>query len=55
MAIRTLKHGYIVTTYPCNNGYVSEVINKYGVSEKCKYSFDVLEARNTHNKLLKTV
>lgn len=55
MAIRTLKHGYIVTTYPCNNGYVSEVINKYGVSEKCKYSFDVLEARNTHNKLLTTV
>lgn len=27
MAIRTIKHGYVVTTYPCNNGYVSEVIN----------------------------
>ena len=39
----------------CNNGYVSEVINKYGVSEKCKYSFDVMEAREKHNKLLKTV
>lgn len=30
MPKRTVKHNHLVSTYPCNNGYVTETVNRNG-------------------------
>lgn len=55
MAQRNFKNGHAICTYPCNTGYVTEVIDAYGKVEKCVFSATVPEAKATHSRLLSNI
>ena len=55
MPKRTIKRNYVVSTYPCNCGYVTETIDKYGRSMRCVFSKTNEEANKQHNIALYTL
>ena len=55
MPKRTIKRNYVVSTYPCNGGYVTETIDKYGRSMRCVFSKTNEEANKQHNIALYTL
>lgn len=55
MAQRNFKNGHAISTYPCNTGYVTEIIDTYGRVEKCVFSATVPEAKATHSRLLSNI
>lgn len=55
MAQRNFKNGHAICTYPCNTGYVTEIIDTYGRVEKCVFSATVPEAKATHSRLLSNI
>lgn len=55
MAQRNFKNGHAISTYPCNHGYVTEVIDAYGRMEKCIFSLTPTEAKATHSRLLSNI
>lgn len=55
MAQRNFKNGHAITTYPCNHGYVTEIIDAYGRTEKCVFSTTPAEAKATHSRLLSNI
>ena len=55
MPKRTIKRNYVVSTYPCNGGYVTETIDKYGRSMRCVFSKTNEEAGKQHNMALHTL
>ena len=55
MATRTLKHGYVITTYPCNNGFITETIDKFGRSIRCAYDFTKADSERRHNQFLSAI
>lgn len=55
MAQRNFKNGHAISTYPCNHGYVTEVIDTYGRMEKCIFSTTPAEAKATHSRLLSNI
>ena len=55
MPKRTIKRNYVVSTYPCNGGYVTATIDKYGRSMRCVFSKTNEEAGKQHNMALHTL
>lgn len=49
MPKRTFKKGCVISTYPCNGGYVTETIDKYGRSIRCVFSKTNEEAGKQHS------
>ena len=52
MSKRTFKNGCAVTTYQSNNGYVTEIIGKFGDVLRLTYDFTEAQALRSHEKYL---
>ena len=52
MPKRTIKHNHIVSTYPCNGGYVTETISKYGETLRSAFDFNISDAERRHANYL---
>lgn len=52
MSLRSFKSHHTVTTYPSNNGYVTEQYDGYGRVEKCIYSNTFAKAKAIHFQLM---
>ena len=52
MPKRTIKHNHIVSTYPCNGGYVTETISKYGEMLRSAFDFNISDAERRHTNYL---
>ncbi len=52
MPKRTIKRNYVVSTYPCNGGYVTETISKYGEMLRSAFDFNISDAERRHANYL---
>lgn len=55
MPKRTIRHGFLVSTYPQGNGYISELIDQFGRSQKTIFSFTEKESNASHLRLVESV
>ena len=52
---RNFKNGYAVATFPCNNGYCTQLVGKYGETLKTIYGFTAEEANRNHNRIMSAI
>ena len=53
MPKRTVKHNHLVSTYPCNNGYVTETVNRNGETIRTAFDTNLYDAERRHNNYLR--
>ena len=53
MPKRTVKHNHLVSTYPCNNGYVTETVNQNGETIRTAFDTNLYDAERRHNNYLR--
>lgn len=52
---RTFKNGYAISTFPCNNGYVTALYGKYGNQLQSRFTTSVNKAKRNHSELLTSI
>lgn len=53
MPKRTVKHNHLVSTYPCNNGYVTETVNRNCETIRTAFDTNLYDAERRHNNYLR--
>ena len=53
MPKRTVKHNHLVSTYPCNKGYVTETVNRNGETIRTAFDTNLYDAERRHNNYLR--
>lgn len=52
MSQRTFKNGHMVSTFPCNNRYITVMYGKYGLQIRSIFASTPSEAKRNHSRFL---
>lgn len=52
MSKRTFKNGHLVSTFPCNKGFVTVLYGKYGLQLRSIYASTTTQAKQNHSQFL---